>query len=171
MQAVLRLRHWQRLLSDCARPVRHRPTLPLPTLPPPKAPHLSAEELDGIFRLRNEGRSPADIHAWLAARRGRCGFFAPNITNIRKVLKGETNRRGKVETRGRKRKLSQRIVMKLDAARRQLIQRVSNEGEVHWKTVLRRARVHVHPTTAARAFKAAGIDAKWRRPPHTPHAL
>ena len=67
------------------------------------APHLSADELDDIFRLRNEGQSPAEIHTWLETRRGRRGIPAPNITNIRKVLKGQSYRRGHVQTRGRKR--------------------------------------------------------------------
>ena len=63
------------------------------------APHLSADELDEIFRLRNEGPSPSEIHAWVETTRGRRGIAAPNITNIRKVLKGQSYRRGKVETR------------------------------------------------------------------------
>ena len=132
------------------------------------APHLSAEELDEIFRLRNEGQSPAEIHEWLSTSRGRSGIAAPNITNVRKALKGQSYRRGKKETRGRNRKLSRRTVMKLNAMRQHLIETLNNEGEVHWKTLLRRARVRVHPTTAARSFKAEGIDVKWRRPRERP---
>ena len=65
------------------------------------APHLSAEELDEIFRLRNEGQSPSEMHARLSTTRRRSGIPAPNITNAPKALKGQSDRRGKVETRGR----------------------------------------------------------------------
>ena len=132
------------------------------------APHLSSEELDDIFRLRHEGKTPSEIHSWLASKREGDGIAAPNLTNVRKALKGQSYRRGQVETRGRKRKLSRRVVLKLDTTRKQLIEKANNEGEVHWGNVLRKARVRVHASTAARSFEAEGIDVKWRRPREKP---
>ena len=96
------------------------------------APHLKAEELDEMFRLRNEGQTPIQIHAWLEAKRGEEDIAAPNVTNVRKALKGQSFRRGQVETRGRKRKLSRRVVLKLDRTRKELIEKAKNEKEVHW---------------------------------------
>ena len=132
------------------------------------APHLSSDELDQMFRLHSEGQSPKQVHAWLLDARTARGVETPNLTNVRKALKGVSYRRGQVETRGRKRKLSRRAVLKLDAARTELIERANNTSEVHWKDVLRKARVHVDPTTAARSFQAEGIDARWRRPRERP---
>ena len=156
------------------RPSSRHPTIlwpPAQTACQPRlamAPHLSPEELDEIFRLRNAGQTPVEIHAWLAAKRGGEGTPAPNLTNVRKALKGQSYRRGQVETRGRKRKLSRRVVQKLDTTRVAMIEQADNKVEVHWKDVLRRARVRVHPTTAARSFKAEGLDVKWRRPREKP---
>ena len=132
------------------------------------APHLKAEELDEMFRLRNEGQTPIEIHAWLEAKRGQEDIAAPNVTNVRKALKGQSFRRGQVETRGRKRKLSRRVVLKLDRTRKELIEKAKNEKEVHWGDVLRRARVRAHASTASRAFKAEGFDVKWRQPREKP---
>ena len=52
---------------------------------------MSTEKLDDLCRLRNEGQSPAEIHAWLEASR-ESGILAPNITNVRKALKGQSYR-------------------------------------------------------------------------------
>jgi hypothetical protein len=65
--------------------------------------HLSAEELD--FVNGQIGKTPIEVHKALRARKG---VPVPNLTNVQEVLKGLTYKRGGIETRGRKLKLSRR---------------------------------------------------------------
>lgn len=133
------------------------------------APHLTDQEIDAIFAQHRSGKTTGQVHAWLAARRGSRGLAAPNITNIRKVLRGRTYRRGRVETRGRKRKLSRRAVLRMNSSRKQLIKRADSTEEVHWDDVIAHARVaKVHPSTAARSMSREGIPVAWRAPRERP---
>ncbi len=103
------------------------------------------------------------------AQRRRRGVAAPHLTALRKVLHGQSYRRGSVESRGRKRKLTQAALRKINVARKRLIKTGKGEAEVHWAHVLKAARVRsVHPTTAARSLAAAGYDVAWRRPREKP---
>ena len=133
------------------------------------APHLTSAELDFIHGLAaNKGLTAREIHQRLASRRRRKGAKAPHITNVRRAIRGKTYRRGHVETRGRKKKLSAQAVRKINATRRTLIQKAKGEQEVHWKQILKAARVDVHKTTASRSLKEAGYDVQWRRPREKP---
>lgn len=133
------------------------------------APHLTAKELDYLQTLQCSGQvSIPELHSRLTARRRRQGLAAPHLTNVRKALKGVTYKRGLAETRGRKRVLRGTTLRKLDRARKTLQQKAAGEREVHWKDVLRAARVDVDPTTAARRMRDAGFDIQWRRPREKP---
>jgi hypothetical protein len=128
------------------------------------APHLTSKELDQMLAKSTAGATPAQIHSWLKLRREKAGTAAPNITNVRKALKGKSYRRGKVETRGRKKTLTRRNVLQLNSTRKKLIKKADSEYEVHWTDVVRGARVPgVHTTTAARSFKREGFDVEFRR--------
>ena len=67
------------------------------------APHLTPAELDFVHRQAHLGKTPVQIHALLTARRARKGISTPDLTALRKVVKGSTYKRGPKETRGRKR--------------------------------------------------------------------
>ena len=76
---------------------------------------------------------------------------------------------GAPEQRGRKRALASRGVKALNATRKKLIKKSKGEYEVHWKDVIKKARVTtVHRSTAKRAFDREGIDVEWRRPREKP---
>ena len=129
------------------------------------APHLTAQELDQIQAKGAAGWTPAEVHSWISARRARKGILAPNITNIRKALKGNTYRRGITETRGRKRALSAHVVRHMNQTRRSLIRTAGGNREVRWKDVIRKSRApKVHRSTALRAFRRAKINVAARRP-------
>jgi hypothetical protein len=70
------------------------------------APHLSAKELDFITTCVARSKTPTEVHAAIAKQRARRDMAAPSITNIRKAMRGRTYLRGRVERRGRKRKLN-----------------------------------------------------------------
>ena len=83
------------------------------------APHLSASELDYMQKLLLQGKSPVEIHGYLSRLRGRKSIAAPHLTNLRRVLKGLTYKRSAIEWRGRKKKkLSRRMVLKMNKARK-----------------------------------------------------
>ena len=80
-------------------------------------------------------------------------------------MKGKTFKRGRVETRGRKKTLSVRNLAALNTARKSLIKKSGGKDEVHWEDIQKKARVpHVHRTTAARSMHAGGYDVRWRHP-------
>ena len=65
-------------------------------------------------------------------------------------MRGTTFKAGAAETRGRKRVYSKRSVLKMDNTRKRLIKSVGGEREVHWKEIMKQARVtKAHPTTTA----------------------
>ena len=85
--------------------------------------HLTLKEIDQILKKRGDGKEPVEIHAWLEKERARKGLQAPHLTNVRRVLTGSTYRRGKAETRGRKKALTEKQVRKIDGVRKRLIKR------------------------------------------------
>ena len=64
------------------------------------APHLTSAELDFVFGLRPQGKSPAEVHAALSRKRSRHGLQAPTLKRLRGALRGITYRRSRTETRG-----------------------------------------------------------------------
>ena len=106
-----------------------------------------------------------EIHRRLQRARATDGGDGPNLSTVRKALRGISHRRGMVETRGRKRILSPTNVRALNAARKRLIAKADGQYEVHWSDIIRAARVpNVDRSTAAKGMKAAGYDIRWRTP-------
>ena len=133
------------------------------------APHLTASELDLVHQLDQKGKSPSEIHARLAARRQRAGVEVPDLTTLRRAIKGKTHKRGRKETRGRKAKYSKKWVVSLNRARKYLLKKVDNGREVRWKDVVKKARAPAgHRTTVRRAFVRHGVDVAARRPREKP---
>ena len=131
------------------------------------APQLTNKELD--FIVKNGQSAPTEVHAKLVKMRARKQLDGPHLTSVRRALKGQTHRRGRIETRGRKRKLQPRSVRRLNTVRKELQKKVKGDREVPWEEVIRKARgPKVHPSTAARRLMEAGYDVKWRRPREKP---
>ncbi|CAE8671507.1 unnamed protein product, partial [Polarella glacialis] len=131
--------------------------------------HLTSEELDFVLGLQSTKKLPAtEILKKLAAKRLRRNAAAsiPDITTVRRALKGKTFRRSSIETRGRKRKMKPDMIKKVNKARMDLVKLAKGEREVHWPEILKKARAKVDPTTAARRLQDAGHDVKWRSPRH-----
>ena len=127
--------------------------------------HFSGGELDLMHKLKGQGLAVNDIHRHLCTVRSRRGMGCPDVTSVRRALKGKTFKRGTVETRGGPRALTLRNLRALDQARKRLIAKADGEYEVHWDDIIKAARVpKVDRTTAAKAMKAAGYDAQWRTP-------
>ena len=111
-----------------------------------------------------------EILAAIAKRRRRSKLAEPKVWAIRRAMAGATHRRGKVETRGRKQKLSAVQAKRLMAKRKQLVKKANGERYISVDEMTRSARIpKVHSTTAGRYLKKLGVS--WRRmrekPPRT----
>ena len=131
------------------------------------APHFTDCELDFAFELARGGATPTEIHKRIKLERGKKGLTAPNLTTVRRALRGVTHKRGLKETRGAKVKLTLRQLRRLDSARKELIQKAAGEGEVHVKDIMAKARLnHVCASTVSKAPKK--ICVSWRSPREAP---
>lgn len=128
------------------------------------APHLTAAEQDFIMKANGKGKEPVEIQAALALRRQKNEEAAPDLTAVRRFLKGKTHQRGRSETRGRKSKVSRRNVLNMNSVRRTLVKKDKGTRYVKWDEIIRKSRAPpVHRSTAARAFKREDIKAIFRR--------
>ena len=84
---------------------------------PGMAPHLMPAEIDFLLKMAARGENAVTLHRRLAAQRARRGMESPNVTNIRKLLKGATYNRGATETRGRAAKPSRANVLSMNRVR------------------------------------------------------
>ena len=69
-------------------------------------PQLSKTELDRAFKRASKGDTPVEIHEKLMKTRKSRGELGPDLTSVRRALRGETHQRGRKETRGVKKKLT-----------------------------------------------------------------
>ena len=117
-----------------------------------------------MLSMQASGKSPIEISTWLDAARKRKGDMAPNLTAVRRALKGKSHKRGVPETRGRKRKLTKQQVRKLNTVRKNLLKKACSESKVTYKQILRvgRLAMKVCPETLAKNFEADGFDVRWR---------
>lgn len=95
--------------------------------------------------------------------------LARALQAITRCVRGVTHRRGRAETRGRKREWTTANVRQADKARKELYKKAAGEKEVHWDDVIKKARVpKVHASTASRSFERTGIKVQARRPRQKP---
>lgn len=124
------------------------------------APHLSGAELDLVTEAVAKGKSSESILADIASGRKKRGVDAPQIWAIRRAMSGATHKRGRLETRGRRQKLSAAQVKRLVQKRAELVKRKARYVPV--AEVVRSARVPaVSDTTALRYLREHGVV--WRR--------
>ena len=133
------------------------------------APHLDAQEQDLVYGLFQKGKTTNEILARITAKRERQGQDAPKLQAITRAVRGRTYKRGRKETRGRKAKWSTANVRKVNSVRKRLLKKAKGEGEVHWKDVIKKARVPTtDASTARRSLERAGISVQARRPREKP---
>jgi len=106
----------------------------------------------------------------LSKSRRRVDVDMPKIWAVRRAMAGVTHKRGRTETRGRKKKLTDVQANRLFEKRGQLIRKACGGRYVATQEVVARARVpQVHRTTAGRYLHSFGVV--WRRmrekPPRT----
>ena len=109
------------------------------------------------------GKTASQVFVQLAKVRRSRGVDMVNITAVRRFMRGKSHRRGKVETRGRKRVFTRRNVLAMDATRRKFIKDTRGTRRAKWQMCRARARLpEAHTSTVARAFAREGIHVKLR---------
>ena len=103
--------------------------------------HLTAHEFDSMQAWKMQDVSTIDMYRRLQRARSTGGGDGPNLATARRAVRGITHKRGRVETRGRKRILSTANVRALNTARKRLIEKADGLKEVHWDDVIRATRV------------------------------
>ena len=96
------------------------------------APHLMKAELDKVLQLAGDGKTPSEVHRFIAPRRAKKQIRPPVIEVIRRVVAGSSFRRGAKETRGRKRKWSTANARRANATRIRLYKDAKGEREITW---------------------------------------
>ena len=133
------------------------------------APHMTDRELDQVTQWASQGLGTADILDRLTTARKRRKEHPPTAKTVRRAMTGVTFRRGKKETRGRKKKLSPKNLRQLNSKRKELIRKAKGEREVHWDEIIAKARVpKVDATTAVRSLRGVGVDVAARKPREKP---
>ena len=127
-------------------------------------PQLSNVELDRMFKLASKGATPGEIQEKLEKTRERRGEAGPDLTSVRRALRGDTHQRGRKETRGAKPGLTSVQLRRLNSKRKELIRTAKKEKEVHISDVMEAAQVdHVAPSTVSKHFKKK-LGIQWRAP-------
>ena len=89
------------------------------------APHFFKHELNVAFSMAQKGSTATEIHCHLIRLRTKKRFAAPDLTTVRRALRGVTHNRSMQETLGPKVKLTPVQVRRLNAARKALIHKAA----------------------------------------------
>jgi hypothetical protein len=129
------------------------------------APHWTREELDYAQDSRKSSTPLQTFNALNKKRRTKGIKPMKTLKALYAALSGKTHRRGLVETRGRKRILTKKHIMKIDTTRKTMYKKADGETEYHWKDFIKKSRVpKVSPETVARNMKELGIPVRARNP-------
>ena len=120
--------------------------------------HLDAMALDNAHSWLASGHTPISIHGKVVSARAKTGQAAPDLTTVRRALRGATRKRATAETRSRKTPLTARNFATLDRNRVEMIEEADGQTEIHWKNVIKKARVpNVDRTTASTRTKCSRL--------------
>ena len=88
---------------------------------------LTPAERDEARRLASQQLTPTEVWKKWTAKRAQKRAVPPNLTTVRRFLKGKTYSVAAAETRGRKRKLSRRVVLNMEKKRKELLKKAGGE--------------------------------------------
>ena len=133
------------------------------------AKQLSSVEREQVRRSAGTRATAAEIWKKLKAARAKRSLPPPDLTTIRRFLKGKTHRLDARENRGRVPIYTRQNVLKMEKTRKELIAKADGDWEVHWVDVMKKSRVaKADLTTVARSFAREEIDVRWHTPREKP---
>ena len=88
----------------------------------------------------------------------------PDVTSVRRYLRGATHKRGARKTRGRKRVFTPKKMRSLNKIRKQLLKKAKSTYEVTYDPAKSKARMKksIADSTLSRSFQRTGVQ--WRPP-------
>ena len=123
-------------------------------------PQLSKSEQTRCLVLQGKDGTPGQICKVLGVARGNREppVPPPDVTSVRRFLRGATHKRGAKETRGRKREFGPTKVRQLEKMRKKLLKKAKSEYEVAYEMLKSKARVKksVSDSTLSRSFGRTG---------------
>ena len=126
--------------------------------------HFTEAEMDNVQKWKAQSWTPTQMHDRLVKDRRRRRQSGPDLTTVRRFVRGKTFKRSAAETRGRKKTLSPANLNTMNRVRDELITKTDGEREITWDEVVHKSRVPtVDRSTASKHMKEAfGVQA--RRP-------
>ena len=110
---------------------------------------FSVPELAAMDRMVAQGHGAAVILARLRALRSRAGGSGPGRTAVYNFLEGKTHSRAQKETRGRKKKLTSKVIKSLNKTRLRLQKAAENQHVVTWSDIQKEGFKDPHVATCA----------------------
>ena len=104
------------------------------------APHLTPDELDTITVCSAKQMSALDICAVISKRRASARVAPPKEWAIRRAMAGATHKRGAVEARGAKRKLTEVQAQRLFDKRADMVKKADGARYVPLQEIVTRSR-------------------------------
>ena len=122
-------------------------------------PQLTLNEENLIDQELRKRAAPMDILAKVNAKRQRLEVEPASKQTIYRYVNGDTHRRGRPETRGRKKVLAKRDVRTIDQTRRRLIQKADSQERVTWAQVHKASglKKKVSQRSMEDAIRATGV--------------
>ena len=108
-------------------------------------PELAA----AMDRMVAQGHGAAVILARLRALRSRAGGSGPGRTAVYNFLEGKTHSCAQKETRGRKKKLTSKVIKSLNKTRLRLQKAAENQHVVTWSDIQKEGFKDPHVATCA----------------------
>ena len=125
---------------------------------------LSDTEMDNMQKWKSDSWTMTQIHKRLSTDRGRRRQAPPDLTTVRRFVKGKTFKRSATETRGRKKSLSAANLRTMDRVRNEIITKADGEREVTWGEVIQKSRVPTVDRSTAAKHMQVELGVKARRP-------
>ena len=127
-------------------------------------PQLSKTELDRTFKRASKGDTPVEIHEKLMKTRKSRGELGPDLTSVRRALRGETHQRGRKETRGVKKKLTPVQLRRLNAKEKEFIRKAKKQQDVQIEDVMEAANIDSVALSIVSKHLKKKFGVQWRSP-------
>lgn len=125
--------------------------------------HLNPKEIQLIeTKAKTKGVKAKDVIKLITKLRQKKNLPPPSETAVRRILRGETYQRGRVDRRGRQTVFGTQLKKTVDKVRRKLLKKADNQHRVTWDLIMQEAKLKgkVSDRTVRKHMNKAGR--KWR---------
>ena len=125
--------------------------------------HLNPKEIQLIeTKAKTKGVKAKDVIKLITKLRQKKNLPPPSETAVRRILRGETYQRGRVDRRGRQTVFGTQLKNTVDKVRRKLLKKADNQHRVTWDLIMQEAKLKgkVSDRTVRKHMNKA--ERKWR---------